>query len=100
MLGDTGMLRGSQGKLPRMGISCWTSLLVYKRNNLSWPNSRQLAKEDENMPTMQTVQKHGFSLKFKLAITTCTYLAIIRTFQKIAIGRTNLKLKLKKEISI
>jgi hypothetical protein len=41
-----------------MGISGWTSLLVYQWDDLPGPGAKKLAKEDENMPTMQSVPNH------------------------------------------
>jgi hypothetical protein len=38
-----------------MGISSWASLLVHKWDHLPGRGARKLAKEDENMPTMQSV---------------------------------------------
>jgi hypothetical protein len=38
-------------------------LLVYKWDDLPGPSAKQLAKEDENMPTMQSVSDHVAYLK-------------------------------------
>jgi hypothetical protein len=58
LLGDTGMLHGDQGKLSGMGISGGASLLVYQRDHLSWRGARELARKDEDVPTMQSVSIH------------------------------------------
>jgi hypothetical protein len=58
LLGDTEVPYGNQAKLPSMGISSWASLLVHKWDDLPGRGARKLAKEDENMPTMQSVPNH------------------------------------------
>jgi hypothetical protein len=49
------MSYGDQTKLPGMGISKWTALLVYQWDRLSGRGSRELAQEDEDVPTMQGI---------------------------------------------
>jgi len=55
LLGDTGVPHGDKAKLPGVGISSRTSLLVYKWDDLPGTGAKKLAKEDENMPTMPSV---------------------------------------------
>jgi hypothetical protein len=58
LLGDTKMFGGDKAKLPGLGISRRTSLLVYQWDNLFWREPGKLAEKDENMPTMRCVPSH------------------------------------------
>jgi hypothetical protein len=62
LLGDSGVRHGSKAKLSSVGIQGWTSLLVYKWDDLQGPGTKQLAKEDEIMPAMQSVPNPVASL--------------------------------------
>jgi hypothetical protein len=55
LLGDTRLPRGDEAKLPGMGISEWAPLLVYQWDDLSGRGARELAQEDEDVPTMQGI---------------------------------------------
>jgi hypothetical protein len=58
LLGDTKVSHGNKAELPSLGISSWTSLLVYQWDNLLWRGAGKLAEEDENMPAMQRIPNH------------------------------------------
>jgi hypothetical protein len=57
-LGDTKVSHEDQAKLPGMGISKWASLLVYQRDNLPGRSATELAREDENVPTVRGLPIH------------------------------------------
>ena len=56
MLGDTEVSYGDQTKLPGMGISKWAALLVYQWDHLPGRGATKLAREDEDVPTVQSIQ--------------------------------------------
>jgi len=50
-----GKTQNQNAKLPCIGVSSWTSLLVYKWCDLSGRGAGKLAKEDEMMPTVRCI---------------------------------------------
>jgi hypothetical protein len=62
LLGDSAVRHGCKAKLPSVGIQGWASLLVYKWDDLQGAGTKQLAKKDEIMPTMQRVSNPVASL--------------------------------------
>ena len=58
MLEYTKVSYQDKAKLSSMGISNWASLLVYKWDHLPWRSARKLEREDEDMPTMRSIQRY------------------------------------------
>ena len=61
-MADKKVSDGDQAKLPGMGISKWAAMLVYQWDNLSGRGTRKLAREDEDVPTMQGIPIYVASL--------------------------------------
>jgi hypothetical protein len=38
-----------------MGTSSWASVLVYQWNDMSWKETKQLARKNEDMSTMRRI---------------------------------------------
>jgi len=69
LLGDTKVSHGDKAKLPSLGISSWTSLLVYQWDNLLWRDAGKLAEQDEDLPAMYCIQEHVASSTRKVEVT-------------------------------
>jgi hypothetical protein len=85
LLGGTKVPSGNQKALSSMGISSWRALLVYQWDDLSGRGARKLAREDEDVPTMQGIptysgftlreyQKRGQVLNYGLNLEVCGHL--------------------------